>query len=80
MELKLLHWLDKRLHGLVLIVPSGIETEFSGSSLNTFIRVLIVPSGIETSIGCLIINRNRVLIVPSGIETRYEVTYPIGNP
>ena len=53
----------------VLIVPSGIETNYFSMQDWGYI-VLIVPSGIETFIRLERLPHIRVvLIVPSGIET-----------
>ena len=53
---------------MVLIVPSGIETQCQGIEPEPC-WVLIVPSGIETQQYYKKPNPYKVLIVPSGIET-----------
>ena len=61
------------IDGRVLIVPSGIETQYEPREKDVR-HVLIVPSGIETTYRphwhCLLF----VLIVPSGIETTFNAT------
>ena len=52
----------------VLIVPSGIETQYVHIDHFRYV-VLIVPSGIETRKSILVDSCLLVLIVPSGIET-----------
>ena len=68
MELKRSLELRNSLTVLVLIVPSGIETQDVLLS-NYPHQVLIVPSGIETGELLLVEQSEWVLIVPSGIET-----------
>ena len=56
------------IDGRVLIVPSGIETQYVHIDHFRYV-VLIVPSGIETRKSILVDSCLLVLIVPSGIET-----------